>query len=860
MPILRIVACDAEWDKDNRARLACVSFAEDTAQGRRVWLVHGRDPELPGMLARLFEDESILTVWAWGGADFTTFAAALGLDLAHKMCLAAQAGRVSDVAVREALYWIGAPQWGAWWGIAPPKRKGGSKKRTLSIADAFAGDGADSEDWTRPGLGLAAITFRWRGASLSGFSAETLDKDKAIQTGYGPLVDLPLEEWSPEARQYALDDAAATLDAWLCQAAGRPEPFTPRDARLEGAGAVLRYQRHMAHRRLARLRRYLGNAARLAGAPPHLLANERERVVMLLAQAWTEEHAELYVDGPYLERITCAYQGAADLARAVLREEGLITPQDTLGVTLKTEKAHKLYTELSKHQATWGPSLTDGGKDKARYLQQRPWREWREDDRRFASTGGKIVAEAAALLERDPRVAAVLTSPGDAVIEWMETGDYESLKYALASARDRWAVALAIYQRCNAYLSNFLQPLAEYAREGKPIKPRLALVLITGRISLAGAIRQNEPRKGGIRECFLPPPGQAIFLRDFSQIELVCLGWLHSRIVEIVRKLPPNSYTSELARVINAGKDAHIILGIDLLREQNPEALQAIVEWAGSDTAGSEWALHDACKHLRHLGETVKKSERDSEQYHGVPWSVLKALNDGRQEAKSCNYGLGGCMGPATFVATQRKTGNLTWTIPKAQVASKLWRGRWTDTGIYERFCGKIVNGPNMIAHPFTGRLRSGLTLTACANIWFQGLAADMFVYAYTKAWYESVFVPSSPLYGCTIVLPIHDEIVGTCPLEQVQIRVDRKGHKYAAAPAEDRLGEIMLEAAAVYLPGMLVETSGATLAELGEPATREGAKLRAASAVGDRAANTEPAANASEYAPIVQAQRWRKV
>lgn len=828
MGITRIVGADAEWDPDNRARLACVSFAEDTPTGRKVWLVHGRDPSLPGMLRALFQDVTVLTVWAWGGADFTTFAAALGRDLAHEMVKAAIAGRVSDVAVREALYWIGAPQWGAWWGVAPPKKKKGKgepKKKAVSIADAFAGDGSDSEDWTRPGLGLAAITFRWRGVSLSGFTSTSLEKDHTIQTSYGPLVDKPIEEWPAEAVEYALADAAATLDAWRCQASGLPAPLVAGDPRLAGASPVVRYQRRMAARRLMRLRRLLGKAAKLSGAPQHLLANERERVVMLFSQAWTEEHAALYVDGPYLERITAAYRGAAELAAVVLRREGLMRDDGSMSDLVKKEKAHALYASLVKAQPTWGPSLTDKGKDEARYLQSRPWSGWSDDVKRYASTGGKIVAEAAALQEKDPRVAKVLVSPGDSVVEYMETGAWGELAYALEHSREPWAAAFVVYQRCKAYLSNFLEPLAEYAREGKPIRPRLSLMLITGRISLAGAIRQNEPRKGGIRECFLAPEGQAIFLRDFSQIELVVLGWLHSRIVEIVRKLPPGSYTSELARVINAGKDAHIILAIDLLREQNPKALQAIIDWGKPEEKGGEWALHDACKALRELGEHVKKIERA--QHEGVPWFAVDALGSARQDAKSCNYGLGGCMGPATFVATQRKTGNLTWTIPKAAIASKLWRGRWTDSGVYESFCGAIVNGANMIAHPFTGRFRSGLTLTACANVWFQGQAADMFVYAYSLAWYESVFVPTSPLYGCTIVLPVHDEIVGTEPVDRLRVEIGKNGKPFVKSQAEARLAEIMLESGRVYLPGMLVETSGATLAEV-VPAANDTVEIRA--------------------------------
>ena len=171
-----------------------------------------------------------------------------------------------------------------------------------------------------------------------------------------------------------------------------------------------------------------------------------------------------------------------------------------------------------------------------------------------------------------------------------------------------------------------------------------------------------------------------------------------------------------------------------------------------------------------------------------------------------------------------------------------------------------------MIAHPFSGRLRSGLTLTSCANVWFQGQAADMFVYAYSKAWYESVFVPSSPLFGCTIVLPIHDEIVGTCPIEQVRAKVGKGGRVVAVAAPEQRLSEIMLEAATVYLPGMLVETSGAVLAEPwpdpvtpAEVAAFEAACARVRAITGAETVAANAAPGAANARPM-RAQRWRKV
>ena len=58
------------------------------------------------------------------------------------------------------------------------------------------------------------------GALASKYLDRQLDKSEGSERyTYGALIDVPVEDWTPEARQYAIDDARATLDVWRAQTA-----------------------------------------------------------------------------------------------------------------------------------------------------------------------------------------------------------------------------------------------------------------------------------------------------------------------------------------------------------------------------------------------------------------------------------------------------------------------------------------------------------------------------------------------------------------------------------------------------------------------------------------------------------------
>lgn len=900
---MRVIGIDSEWDTKDRRRLACVTFCALGPDGRPLpaEIMHGRDPALADRLLSLFRDPDVITVFAWGCADAITFAGALGakgLAVLQAMADATRAGRLSDVCVRDLVLWCAVPDWAEWW--------------QLGTTTKYRPPGDDDTGKSRPAVNLAALALRWLGRVVS--------KDDRIRLTFGELVDQPLETWPKEHVDYALDDASLPLEIWLAQRTCQP---IPGDRPLPGGagrkGWPIDPRRFAAHmRRWPTMRPHLYPAG-VAFADRGLVPSESERIGVMFPLEWAREHGGLQVDGEYLERLITCYETAAELCRGPMAAAGIIVDvtgdepdpepvsedeaaegrpegdatdaetRDSLTVVKRkrvwkgsrvgqSKAAWGIYDAIAQVLPDWAPELTKKGGKEHGYLGRTPWRKWREEDKRWASCGGRVVGEAAlrlALAAADtphaesPAVVKSLTKPVDTCLEayGSDEGKHTSLIAALETARWPWAVALAVYNKATKYANDFLGPLRDFARYNMPVCPGFQPMLITGRLSLEGAIRQNEPRKGGIRECILPPMGHLIALADYSQIELVCLGHL---LTLAYRQLHPDQpdYVSSLARVLNAGKDAHIILAIDLLAEQKPDThawLMGQVATAGADLvrlvgadarkvateAAGEWAAHDLAKRWRKAAEalTDKHGKAARKLHPDLPWAHIDNLLEARQEAKNCNYGFGGLMQAEKFVLQQRRQGALTWTIGKAERARALWIRRWHEFPLYERLVKKLCQAGGYVRHPRVPRLRGGLNPTQCANTLFQTECAEMFCWAFSGVWYECLFghapgtspppaadlararvilsgrmrayawyrpeawpATVSPLYGSTPVLAIHDEIVIVVPAP------DRRDdglevHSAHTQRALDRMRAIMLQAGALYLPGMLVETSGAYLA-----------------------------------------------
>jgi hypothetical protein len=139
------------------------------------------------------------------------------------------------------------------------------------------------------------------------------------------------------------------------------------------------------------------------------------------------------------------------------------------------------------------------------------------------------------------------------------------LAYAAAEAHGldgervyNWLVLHAVAERSGVekLLKTYVPTLLQGTQF--PVTPTFNELVASGRTSSVKPNLQNPPRKGGIRECFIPRPGYYYAFCDYSFIELCTLaqscleyfGWSH------------------MADAINAGLDPHLdmaasMLGID---------------------------------------------------------------------------------------------------------------------------------------------------------------------------------------------------------------------------------------------------------------------------------------------------------
>ncbi len=289
-----------------------------------------------------------------------------------------------------------------------------------------------------------------------------------------------------------------------------------------------------------------------------------------------------------------------------------------------------------------------------------------------------------------------------------------------------------------------------------PVHTRYGLAA-TGRSTSSKPNIQNQSKREGFREAFVPRPGMLFAEADYPGLELYtwaqcCAVWFGF---------------SKLADALNSGMDPHLMLGADLLGISYEQAL------------------------------ANKKSPE-----------VKRA----RQQAKPGNFGFAGGMGIPKFYATTRKqvissAGRKAWdelglTEELCKVLKDKWEARWPEAKphfarVRELTAGGLANVETL----FTQRHRGGATYCATANNGFQALGADI---AKEAAWRiaraQHVGTPSaswklahpgmqSPLFNSRAVAFIHDEFISEVP-------DDERAHDAAWEQAD-----LMLEAANHYLP-----------------------------------------------------------
>ena len=324
-----------------------------------------------------------------------------------------------------------------------------------------------------------------------------------------------------------------------------------------------------------------------------------------------------------------------------------------------------------------------------------------------------------------------------------EAGNVKTDKDTLENSGDAVLELLAEISGDQKLLNTYIPLL----RSGTvyPLNPGYFLIE-SGRTSSRKPNIQNQPRRGGVRECFVARPGCVLVAADYHVAELCALAQV----------LLDMYGDSRLADVLNAGQDVHL--------------------WFAGQMAGIDYETAQAWKRGDYGPECQKR------------------IGELRQLAKAANFGFPGGLGYQAFLEFARATYGVILTEDEARDLKALWLAAFPEMERYFRDIGYMLNSTDTIQHSRTGFVRGGLGFTSACNHMFQHLIAFGARIAVHEVMRECYCDPDSPLYGWRGWAFIHDELIIEGPADCARFRA-------AAA----RLEEIMITSMQTVIPDVLI-------------------------------------------------------
>jgi hypothetical protein len=236
----------------------------------------------------------------------------------------------------------------------------------------------------------------------------------------------------------------------------------------------------------------------------------------------------------------------------------------------------------------------------------------------------------------------------------------------------------------------------------------------TGRISAREPNLLNPPRSGGIRECVVARPGCTFIFCDYEANELRVLSQV---LLDMFGQ-------SRLAELYQGDRffDPHTYM---------------------------------ACQRLGISYEEGKRLKKEGD----------KSFKFQRQLMKCCNFGFPGGMASRTFIEFAKGYG-VKITEGQAEELKQFFFSQFPEIDQYLKRVGiqvKKNDGQGYLRR--AKRLSGNRKFCQLANFYFQGLAAEGGLTAFTMVSKASYTDPTSPLYGCRPVLFVHDEIIIEAPL-----------------------------------------------------------------------------------------------
>ena len=255
----------------------------------------------------------------------------------------------------------------------------------------------------------------------------------------------------------------------------------------------------------------------------------------------------------------------------------------------------------------------------------------------------------------------------------------------------------------------------------------------TSRTSATAPNVQNQPRKGGVRECFIPCPfdqgGQWVLIScDYSAQELVCFA---QNAIDL-------GIGSGMGIAINKGLDLHCVMGAEIATLESG--------------------------YIVNYDDFVSVLKGKAQAYRDL---TRKTTQDYRQLAKAANFGLPGGMGAESFVDFALASYGVRITLEQSKLLKEAHRAAWPEMKPYFDFVNRTKEGGDfLVEHLPGGMIRRTDKYTASANSRFQGRAAQM---SKTALWFvtQALLDESSPLWGCRGYAFVHDEILIAAPVDK---------------------------------------------------------------------------------------------
>lgn len=308
------------------------------------------------------------------------------------------------------------------------------------------------------------------------------------------------------------------------------------------------------------------------------------------------------------------------------------------------------------------------------------------------------------------RVDEILSSRGVEVPK-TASGEVSTSREALLATLDPDLATLDAYRRAQKLGSTYVGELESAAHYGGILRAEYSVLMKTGRTSCKRPNLQNLPRRGGIRDCFIPRDGRVFILCDYDAAEMRTLAQCYLSIT---------GQSSPLGEMYARDPhfDPHSYFGARILGIEYEEMLQRVA--AGDEAARSM-----------------------------------------RQRAKPANFGYAGGMGAAAFIAYARGYG-----VELTETEARELRDMWIDTYKMRRWFSEAeaASAAGRVVCPSSRRIRGNPAYTEAANMPFQGMAADGAKRALFALARECWATSDSPLFGARVVAFIHDEVIVEAP------------------------------------------------------------------------------------------------